>query len=271
VGRERDAHHGPRASSSSSSGGFGKKRSTEDFWESSAAVEMMAHGSARTLWRASFPFSCGPAALGSVRLGLGWRPPRDRRREEIEIWRESTAVAGPGAHPFGLALAPRRRGSSTRVSVSGPHPWLASHARVGCAISQRGGEYVAFERPLATQCRDHRLSILGPGPPPRSGAAGLLRVTAREKTGAKPDPHSTGRVPSSRAHWVADPLRTELYRSNRSTTGWWKGSGFETTRNWVAIRPSTHPSVGGASAPRGRIPTREPPRRRVYRPRRMRA
>ncbi|MGI0067882.1 MAG: peptidase C39 family protein [Thermoplasmata archaeon] len=62
-------------------------------------------------WRQTFPLSCGAVAPGSALTAFGWTDTKDRLRKEDEIWRRSTAVAGPGAHPFGLALSARRKGS----------------------------------------------------------------------------------------------------------------------------------------------------------------
>lgn len=216
------------------------------------------------LWKQSFPFSCGPAALGSVLSGLGWPTPRDRKREEVEIWRESTAVACPGAHPYGLALSARRRGFLANVFISGPRPWLWGHIRRGHATSERL-EYTAIEQRLATQCRGHRVRTRWPGAPPPGRRAGLLLVTAREEPGAPPDPHWIGLLPASHGVWVVDPLRSGAYRSARSAAEWWRHSGFEGTRAWVSLRAPSALAHPGPTRSRPRSPRAPPhtPRHRV--------
>ena len=189
-------------------------------------------------WPQSFPFSCGPAALASVLTRLGWNAPRDHQREEVAIWRESTAVACPGTHPFGLALAAHRRGFAAAVSVRGPRPWLWEHIRADHGISARR-EYAAVERQLAHQCKEHDVAIHWPGNPAFTGAAGLLLTAACDAPGAAVDPHWIGVVSSGRALWVADPKRRSAYRSSDSVRTWWERSGFEGTRSWIAIRGPT--------------------------------
>ena len=211
----------------------------------------MNRGRAPTLWKQSFPFSCGPAALGSVLVSLGWRPSGDPTREEVEMWRESTAVACPGAHPFGLALAARRRGFGCGAVVSGPRPWLWSHIRSGHAIAQRR-EYAAIERRLESQCGDHAVAIRGSTPANRAAGPGLLLVSAREEPGAQPDPHWVGILPAPDGLWILDPLRSSAYRSHRPFSEWWARSGFEGTRTWIAIRPPpSHRRMGRSRQPRG--------------------
>lgn len=188
-----------------------------------------------TCWKQSFPFSCGPAALGSVLVPLGWKPSRDRVREELEIWRESTAVACPGAHPFGLALAAVRRGFTSAVRVSGPRPWLWHHIRSEHAYSQLAS-YTAIERALLRQCAETEVPILRSDRPPRNPEAGLLLVTAHAGRSAERDPHWIGLLPTSDGLWISDPLRPAAYRSDRSPREWWEKSGFEETRSWVAVR-----------------------------------
>ena len=197
-----------------------------------------------TCWKQSFPFSCGPAALGSVLVTLGWKPSGDRVREELEIWRESTAVACPGAHPFGLALAVVRRGFTSGVRVSGPRPWLWAHIRSGHAFS-RLEAYAAVERYLLERCADARVPILRSEGPPRKLEAGLLLVTAHAGRSAERDPHWIGLLPTSDGLWIADPLRPTAYRSNRSPREWWETSGFEGTRSWVGIRLPSEPTALG--------------------------
>ncbi|TNA16088.1 hypothetical protein EMF73_33800, partial [Klebsiella pneumoniae] len=78
-------------------------------------------------WPQHSPFTCGPAALGNVLQQIARHRPPDVTAEEIQIWRESTALVCPGSHPLGLALAAVRRGSSAVVQISGPRPWLWRH------------------------------------------------------------------------------------------------------------------------------------------------
>ncbi len=189
-------------------------------------------------WRQSFPFSCGPAALGSVMVNLGWKQPGDGMSDELEIWRESTAVACPGAHPFGLALAAARRGFTSGVRVSGPRPWLWAHIRSGHAFS-RLAAYAAIERYLFRQCADAQVPILRSDGPPPKPEVGLLLVTAHARRSADRDPHWIGLLPTSDGLWIVDPLGPAAYRSNQSPREWWETSGFEETRSWVSIRNRT--------------------------------
>ncbi len=102
-------------------------------------------------WHQAFSFTCGAAALGGVLANLGWKPPRSRRGEELAIWRESTAVSCPGAHPMGLALAARARGWSARVRLDGPTPWIWDHiARRHPGINRANSR--AIESTLRSEC-----------------------------------------------------------------------------------------------------------------------
>jgi hypothetical protein len=197
-----------------------------------------------TCWRQSFPFSCGPAALGSVLVTLGWKQSRDRVREELEIWRESTAVACPGAHPLGLALAAVHRGFTSGVRVSGPRPWLWDHIRSEHSFP-RLALYTAVERDLLRQCADAHVPILRSDGPPRKPEFGLLLVTAHAGRSEERDPHWIGLIPTSDGLWIADPLYPTAYRSNRPPLEWWETSGFEGTRSWVIVRPRTSPFEQG--------------------------
>jgi hypothetical protein len=192
-------------------------------------------------WSQSFPFSCGPAALGGVLSLLGWPTPPDRRLAEIEIWRESTAVACPGAHPLGLALAARRRRFAAEVHWSGPRPWLWAHIR-SRHERFRLRDYVEVETFLARQCATEGVSIRRSDLPPGRLEAGLLLSTASEGKDSEPVPHWVGLLPKSGGFLVLDPLRQAPYRSSRSLSAWWDASGFEETRSWVGIRPRTPPS-----------------------------
>jgi hypothetical protein len=231
---------------------------TEALLTSSREDPQMTPQPLATCWKQSFPFSCGPAALGSVLVTLGWKPSRDRVREELEIWRESTAVACPGAHPFGLALAAVRRGFASRVRVSGPRPWLWAHIRSGHSFP-RLALYMAVERDLLRQCAETHIPFLRSEGPPRKFEAGLLLVTAQAGRSADQDPHWIGLIPASDGLWIADPLRPAAHRSNRSSREWWEASGFEGTRSWVTIRPRTSPFEQSP-----RVVAVKPPRRQGY-------
>jgi hypothetical protein len=200
----------------------------------------MTSHSSLGFWSQSFPFSCGPAALGGVLSSLGWRTRPDRRLAEIEIWRESTALACPGAHPLGLALAAQRRGFAVEVRWSGPRPWLWAHIRSRHAFF-RLRDYVRVETSLARQCANAGVSVRRGDLPPGRSEAGLLLSTASEATDSERDPHWVGLLPKSGGFLVLDPLRRAPYRSSRSLSGWWEASGFEETRSWVGVRPRSPP------------------------------
>lgn len=186
-------------------------------------------------WEQSFPFSCGPAALGAVLTELGWRSPGNRLEEEIAIWRESTAVACPGAHPLGLALAAVRRGFSASVVIEGMRPWLREHVVSGHRLLT-ASDYTRFERLLRSECRRARVPVRGGPPDPSRPVAGLLLVTALPDPGTEPDPHWIGLVPRARSGYIVhDPLRSRAYRSARPWAEWWDRSGFQGTRSWVTV------------------------------------
>lgn len=202
-------------------------------------------------WKQSFPFSCGPAALGAVLVALGSRPPRDRVREELELWRESTAVVCPGAHPFGLALAATRRGFSSGVWIVGPSPWLWSHIRSDHGFS-RIRDYVSVERSLSRQCVAAGIALHRTHPRASTKDAGLLLTTAPGRRTDDRDPHWIALVPTSGGLWVVDPLRRAAYRSYRSHRDWWETSGFDGTRTWVTVgrrSTSSMPGTGDRSQP----------------------
>lgn len=123
--------------------------------------------------------------------------------------------------------------------MTGPRPWLWRHIRSGHEVTQPK-EYAAIERHLARQCTSHGVSIRWPGQFPRRVGTGLLLVSAREEPGSEPDPHWIGLIPDVGGLWIADPLRSRMYRSERSATTWWESSGFEDTRSWVAIHAPGH-------------------------------
>ncbi len=193
-------------------------------------------------WPQSFPFSCGPSALASVLTALGWSPTQDRLREELEIWRESTAVGCPGTHPFGLALAAARRGFLAEVRTVGPRPWLWHHIRSEHRfLSLR--QYREVERFLADDCRRAGVRLIGGKTPPRGQRAGVLLTQVASRTVHDTDPHWIGLVPRESSVIVMDPLRASEYRSDRAIPDWWEASGFAGTKSWVELRsPATSAS-----------------------------
>jgi SAM-dependent methyltransferase len=221
------------------------------------------------LWTQSFPFSCGPAALGSVLTALGWVTPRSRPREELALWREVTAVACPGAHPLGLALAARRRGFSTEVRIDGSRPWLGEHVRSAHDLLPPR-EYARVERLLGREGRELGIPVRrGPGGPGPT-ESGLLLVTAHEGPTTPADPHWIGLLSTREGLWVTDPRRSRPYRSARSLPEWWAVSGFGDTRSWVGIRserlrPEAESRPRSPVAPGSRDPL---PRRSSGQPRR---
>jgi SAM-dependent methyltransferase len=195
-------------------------------------------------WTQSFAFSCGPSALGSVLESLGWSPGRHRSEEELEIWRESTAIACPGTHPFGLALAATRRGFLAEVRTAGPRPWLWRHIRRqhrSLALRQ----YQAIETSLVEGCRRAGVRLRQGGRSPGNGHAGLLLTRAPSPALRDVDPHWIGLLPAEGSMIVMDPLRAREYRSDRSVEDWWEDSGFDGTKSWVEIRPAKGATAGG--------------------------
>jgi hypothetical protein len=188
----------------------------------------------RQHWRQSFPFSCGPAALGSLLMMLGWKTTRSRTSEELDLWREATAVACPGAHPLGLALTARRRGFVSEVRIDGNRPWLREHVLSAHALLGRR-DYSRVERSLVRECRELGIPVRWGADVPREGQSGLLLVTARADPGTKPDPHWIGLLATDKGLWVTDPARSRPYRSAQSLAEWWAVSGFAGTKSWVGI------------------------------------
>ena len=223
----------------------------------------MTYRSGSKFWSQSFAFSCGPAALGGVLCSLGWDPRQDRRLAELEIWRESTAVACPGAHPLGLALAAKRRGYDAEVFVTGPRPWLWAHIRSRHAFP-RLRDYRTIEAALVHQCAYQALPVRPNAPPPGRLGAGLLLSAASEDRNSEPDPHWIGLIPGPKGILVLDPLRRAPYRSSLSSREWWDASGFEQTRSWVEIRPASEPIKFGHRPQRR--PTRSTELSRTPRP-----
>ena len=192
-------------------------------------------------WKRSFPFSCGPAALGCVLVTLGWMPSGDGVGDDLEIWRESTAVACPGANPIGLALAAERRGFTSAVRLSGLRPWLRAHIQSGHGFS-RLAAYAAIERVLVRECAGAQVPILRSEGPPRELEAGLLLVTATAGRSTERDPHWVGPLPTPDGLEISDPLRSVACRSDRSHREWWEKSGFEETRSRVTVAHRMLPS-----------------------------
>jgi hypothetical protein len=185
-------------------------------------------------WTQSFPFSCGPAALGSMLTALGWRGSRGRLEEELALWREATAVACPGAHPLGLAVAARRRGFSTEVRIEGPRPWLNEHIRSAHRwLPPRS--YARVERYLLRECEDLGISVRWGAAAPLEAHAALLLVSENGAPAAEPDPHWIGLVPSEDGVWVSDPLRRRPYPTRRSVRDWWDVSGYQGTKSCVGL------------------------------------
>ncbi len=200
-------------------------------------------------WSQSYPFTCGPAALGSVLSSLGWDPAGSRAREELALWRECTAVACPGAHPLGLALAAHARGFSVELWESGPRPWLGAHV-VNAHRLLRGPAYGRVERLLADASRSAGISRHrgrgGPGVP----APGLLLVTEHGGPSTPPDPHWIGLVPTpDGGWWVHDPVRRTAIRSTRTLREWWETSGFEGTKSWIALGSGVPASADAGEDP----------------------
>ncbi len=216
----------------------------------------MTHRSGSKFWSQSFAFSCGPAALGGVLCSLGWNPRQDRRLTELEIWRESTAVVCPGAHPFGLALAAKHRGYDAEVFVSGPRPWLWAHIRSSHAFP-RLREYRMIEAALSAQCVRQAIPVHPNAPPPGRPGSGLLLSAVSEDRSAALDPHWIGLIPGPRGLLVLDPLRRAPRRSSLSWCEWWDASGFGRTKSWVAIRPASGPVTSGHPRPRHRTRSTE--------------
>ena len=209
----------------------------------------MAPVAPSTFWSQSLEFSCGPSALGSVLLALGWIPSQDRFAEELEIWRESTAVACPGTHPFGLALAAVRRGFAAEVRTVGPRPWLWRHIqRHHRSLGLR--EYRAVERSLARACRRAGVRLGTRAAPPRGDRAGLLLTRSADHARHRADPHWIGLVPTRGSVTVMDPLRRFGYRSDRTLQDWWEDSGFDGTKSWVELRPARSAGSGTPANPR---------------------
>lgn len=66
------------------------------------------------VYRQSFGFSCGPAALMTVMKQINNTMILDRSME-LDIWRDATLIESKATSSFGLALAARRRGYKVKV------------------------------------------------------------------------------------------------------------------------------------------------------------
>jgi ribosomal protein S18 acetylase RimI-like enzyme len=77
-------------------------------------------------------FSCGPASLMMAMASLDPTLVLDRELE-LDIWREATTIfmtsGHGGCHPFGLALAARRRGFAASVLVNSDKPLFVEGVR----------------------------------------------------------------------------------------------------------------------------------------------
>ncbi|EQD44223.1 Methyltransferase type 11 domain protein, partial [mine drainage metagenome] len=184
----------------------------------------------------------------SVLTAMGWQPTAPRASEELALWRESTAVACPGAHPLGLALAARARGFRAELWESGPRPWLRAHI-VNVHRLLRGPAYGRIERTLADASRAAGIrSHRGRGGPSTVGP-GLLLVADHGGPTTAPDPHWIGLVPApDGTWWVHDPLRRSAGRSPRTLRDWWAASGFDGTKTWIALAAAPEAPGGGPTA-----------------------
>lgn len=78
------------------------------------------------------PFTCGPVALMMAMKAFEPKRPCDLK-EELRLWRETTTIymtsGHGGCHPFGLALAARRRGFGVEVWISKRGPLFVEGVR----------------------------------------------------------------------------------------------------------------------------------------------
>jgi len=184
----------------------------------------------------TLPFTCGPAALLSVLGSLGAvAHPTGGHLAEIDLWRETTAVACPGSHPLGLALAAERRGLRARLVWEGSRPWLWSHIRSQHALLRKG-DYQRIEAAWIDEGR--RLGVLDePGPVPCEGAGLLLMEVKGPKGSHRSDPHWVGRWEGSQGTYLLNPLGRAPEPGIRSPEELWSRSGFEGTRCWISLEP----------------------------------
>jgi hypothetical protein len=189
------------------------------------------------VFRQTLPFTCGPAALLSVLIssgasgsGLG------RGVAEVDLWRESTAVACPGSHPLGLALAAERRGFRARLAWQGSRPWLWSHIRSEHALLRKS-DYLRIETAWLDECQRH--GTLTPSPFAPCEGGGLLLVTASGPKGSdRLDPHWVGLWKGPRGVYLLNPLRKAPQPCPESAEELWSRSGFQGTRCWLSLEPN---------------------------------
>ncbi len=188
-------------------------------------------------WTQSSPFTCGPAALANVLLGLGWRPAAPSRSlEEARIWREAAILACPGSHPWGLAVASGRRGHRSRVGIEGDRPFLFDHIRSDHpGVTRR--LYASVEEELrrhagalgARPARDPVAEGVAPG------SVGLLLVEARKLGHRSGGPHWVGWVDRPGGWTLLDPLARGPRPTGRDAAWWWRHSGYAGTRAWIGL------------------------------------
>ncbi|MHB1931481.1 MAG: peptidase C39 family protein [Thermoplasmata archaeon] len=215
--------------------------------ESSPTPGPRSHGSHPVIFCQTLPFTCGPAALlsivassGAAGLGPG------SELAEIDLWRESTAVACPGAHPMGLALAAERRGFGVHLTWEGPRPWLWSHIRSQHALLPKS-DYLRIETSWREECQRH--GILTPSRSVPCEGSGLLLVKAGGPNGAdRSDPHWVGRWEGPRGAYLLDPLRQKPRPCSSSPGELWSRSGFEGTRCWISMEPKRRPLADRSSS-----------------------
>ena len=163
---------------------------------------------------------------------------------EINLWRETTAVACPGSHPLGLALAAERRGLRARLVWEGSRPWLWSHIRSQHALLRKS-DYQRIEAVWMDEGR--RLGVLNePGAGPCEGAGLLLMEVPGQQGSDRSDPHWVGRWECSEGAYLLNPLGRAPEPDIRSPEELWSRSGFEGTRCWISLGPrrKTHTDPG---------------------------
>lgn len=215
---------------------------------------------AAPFWTQRTPFTCGPAALANVLQTVGWRPAAASRSiEEARIWRDSSVLACPGSHPWGLALASSLRGHPARVGIESEGPFLFDHIR-----SDHPGVTRQFYSGLENDLRRRALALgARPARDPTTervgpGSAGLLLVEAARLGHRAGGPHWVGWVARPEGLELYDPLARRPMSPEHDARWWWRCSGFAGTRAWIVIR--TGP--GDRGSPRRRLGARTGPRLR---------
>lgn len=103
-------------------------------------------------------FTCGPAALMMAMASLDPDSPCNQTLE-LDIWREATTVfmtsGHGGCHPFGLALAARRRGFEAQVWVNSDQPLFLDGVRSG----DKKRIMTVVHHQFVEACRDEGVSI----------------------------------------------------------------------------------------------------------------